>query len=348
MSLQTIVRARTAITTDDGFAVVQDRTAARNQKKVYGHGYYGRHGEVSICRWTRSSLRGGQPCYKQLFYGIKSHRCIQLSPATNYCTQHCDFCWRAKIYKLPGEVHDWPAPDELLYGLIEEHRKLLSGFKGNPMVSAETFREAMYPNMSAISLSGEALLYPELGKMIRLMRDSGICTFLVTNGTLVEEMRKLECLPTQLYLTVAASNRTEFNQLLKSEYRDGWERLQDGLALASQLDTRVVLRHTLVKGRNMDDPNAYAELTRLADPDWIECKGYSHMGGATSRNLGLSNMPTLEEIRSFSQQLCTAMDDSRFRVLAQNRPSRVVLMGSKIVHVTQPETKIPLPACRFL
>ena len=37
---------------------------------------------------------GGEMCYKHQFYGISSHRCVQMTP-TLRCNQRCLFCWRS-------------------------------------------------------------------------------------------------------------------------------------------------------------------------------------------------------------------------------------------------------------
>ena len=46
-----------------------------------GYRFIGRHSAIKICEWARSAIRGKSFCYKQKFYGIQSHRCIQMSPA---------------------------------------------------------------------------------------------------------------------------------------------------------------------------------------------------------------------------------------------------------------------------
>ncbi len=56
----------------------------------------GAHSAVKRCKWLYESIVNDRPCYKQKFYGIKSHRCIQMSPSLYYCTQQCLFCWRAQ------------------------------------------------------------------------------------------------------------------------------------------------------------------------------------------------------------------------------------------------------------
>ena len=56
----------------------------------------GAHSAVKRCKWLYESIVNNRPCYKQKFYGIQSHRCIQMTPSLYYCTQQCLFCWRAQ------------------------------------------------------------------------------------------------------------------------------------------------------------------------------------------------------------------------------------------------------------
>src|SRR5208283_881359 len=56
----------------------------------------GAHSAVKRCKWLYESIVNDRPCYKQKFYGIKSHTCIQMTPSLYYCTQQCLFCWRAQ------------------------------------------------------------------------------------------------------------------------------------------------------------------------------------------------------------------------------------------------------------
>jgi tRNA wybutosine-synthesizing protein 1 len=41
----------------------------------------GNHSAVKICHWTKESIRERGFCYKQQFYGINAHRCLQMTPA---------------------------------------------------------------------------------------------------------------------------------------------------------------------------------------------------------------------------------------------------------------------------
>ena len=54
----------------------------------------GEHSGVKLCHWMRQSLLFKRECYKQTFYGIQSHRCMQMTPSINQCNQMCLFCWR--------------------------------------------------------------------------------------------------------------------------------------------------------------------------------------------------------------------------------------------------------------
>ena len=46
-----------------------------------GYRIVGEHSGVKLCHWTKASLTKGIGCYKQTFYGIESHRCLQMTPA---------------------------------------------------------------------------------------------------------------------------------------------------------------------------------------------------------------------------------------------------------------------------
>ncbi|MBQ2486045.1 MAG: 4-demethylwyosine synthase TYW1, partial [Methanomethylophilus sp.] len=55
---------------------------------------YKDHSAVKLCGWLKESLVHCRNCYKQDFYGIQSHRCLQMTPSINECTHMCPFCWR--------------------------------------------------------------------------------------------------------------------------------------------------------------------------------------------------------------------------------------------------------------
>ena len=74
------------------------------------------------------------------------------------------------------------------------------------------------------------------------------------------------------------------------------------LELIPSLDTRTVIRHTLVKDWNMDIKylKQYANLDEKASPQFIEPKGYVFVGYSRKR-MNLSNMPSHEEVYLFGE-----------------------------------------------
>ncbi|MDR3205945.1 MAG: 4-demethylwyosine synthase TYW1 [Candidatus Methanoplasma sp.] len=279
------------------------------------------HAAVKLCHWLKESLVHGRCCYKQDFYGIESHRCLQMTPAINECSHRCTFCWR--VQDSDFEVREWAEPKEMLDALIAHQRMLISGFKGDPRCSRQMFEEASNPNQVAISLAGEPITYPYLSDFVKECHSRGMTTFLVTNGTYPERLEELDELPMQTYVTVAAPNKEVYGRICRPKVADGWERIIRTLELLPSLDTRTVIRHTLVKDLNMGREEDYARLDRIADPDMIEPKGYVFVGASRQR-LSLSSMPSFDEVREFSSALgeLVGMD-----ILRERPDSRVLLMG---------------------
>ncbi len=282
---------------------------------------YKDHAAVKLCHWMKESMIHDRHCYKQDFYGIKSHRCLQMTPAINECSHCCSFCWR--VQERDFEVNDWAEPKEMLDALIAHQRLLISGFKGDPRCSKEMFDEASNPDQVAISLAGEPITYPYLSEFIEECHRRNMTTFLVTNGTYPDQLEALDTLPRQLYVTVAAPNEEIYKKVCRPKINDGWSRLMRTLELFPSLDTRTVIRHTLVKDLNFGWVKDYAELDRIADPDLIEPKGYVFVGASRQR-LSLTSMPSFEEIRDFSSQLGDIVGMS---IIKERPDSRVLLLG---------------------
>ncbi|GGM71701.1 4-demethylwyosine synthase TYW1 [Thermogymnomonas acidicola] len=304
---------------------VKKREALNAYTEIYKKQHYGlvgSHSAVKVCHWTKSELTGGPGCYKGDFYGIQSHRCIQMTPALNACTENCSFCWRFQGFDSMHISYE-DDPEFILEESIRQHKKLLSGFKGNPKVSEERWKEAMEPKHIAISLTGEPTLYSRLGEFIELAHRRGMTTFLVTNGTLPMVLEKLDPLPTQLYVTVAAPNEKIFKELLSPAIGNGWQNLMRTLELLPSLDTRKVIRHTLVKGVNMPYVDEYARLDMIGMPDFIEPKGYVHVGQSIAR-LGIENMPSHADIMDFSRALA---ERTGYQVAGERSDSRVALLA---------------------
>jgi len=281
------------------------------------------HTAAQTCGWTANALRGEGKCYKNIFYGIESHRCIQMTPVVK-CNERCVFCWRdhaGHAYEL-GDV-EWDDPDAVAEASLSLQKKLLSGFGGNDAVPRERFEEAMEPRHVAISLDGEPSLYPYLPELIEAFHERDITTFLVSNGTKPEMLA--ECDPTQLYVSVDAADRWTFDETVKAVEDDAWERLVDTLdVLAEKDETRTVLRTTLVKGHNMHHPEWYATMFRRADPDFVELKAYMHVGHSRGR-LDRDSMPDHDEVRAFTEDVQEFMPDHD--VLKEVPVSHVTLLS---------------------
>jgi tRNA wybutosine-synthesizing protein 1 len=286
----------------------------------------GKHSGVKLCHWMKQSLLFGRECYKQTFYGINSHRCLQMTPAITHCTQMCLFCWRFQNF-TEKELHDIDDPGYILEHAIEAQKKLITGFKGDPRCDQKKWKEANEPNMLACSLSGEPTLYPKLGEFFEACHQKGITTFLVTNGTTPAALEELDPLPKQLYVSVVAPTEELYKKICAPLVSNGWENIQQTLSLLPSLDTRIVIRHTLIHDWNMDEKyiEAYAKLDARASPTFIEPKGYVFVGSSRNR-LHFSNMPTYDQIKNFGQKLAEQLG---YEQVMEKADSLVVLLSSQ-------------------
>ena len=293
--------------------------------KKQGYKLVGEHSGVKLCHWMRQKLFYGRACYKEYFYGIECHRCLQTTPALNDCTQQCAFCWRYPGFE-EKDRKKWDEPEKLLEAFIIGQRQLTSGFKGDGRCSLMLWKEAQNPTQVAISLSGEPTLYPHLSDFIALCRRKGMTTFLVTNGTNPAALENLDALPTQLYVTVAAPNSEIYKNLCNPMIPDGWERLRKTLSVLPSLGkkTRTVVRHTLVDGWNLGFEDEYAKLDMVAEPDFIECKSYMFIGHSRLL-MNFANMPKFARVMEFSDRLSSR---TGYEQMGEKTDSRVTVLGS--------------------
>ncbi|WP_461867095.1 4-demethylwyosine synthase TYW1 [Thermococcus sp.] len=302
-----------------------EETARLFQKQHYA--LVGHHSSVKLCHWLKESIKRNRFCYKQKFYGIQSHRCLQMTPVTAWCTHNCIFCWRPMESFLGTELpKPWDDPAFIVEESIKAQRKLIVGYKGMPGINMKKFEEAWNPKHAAISLSGEPMLYPYMGDLVDEFHKRGFTTFIVTNGTVperLEEMIREDKLPTQLYVSLTAPDIETYNSVNVPMIPDGWERIQEFLRLMNGLSTRTVVRLTLVKGENMHNPKGYAELIKLANPMFVEAKAYMFVGYSRNR-LTINNMPHHEEIRAFAEELLKHLPG--YHLEDEYEPSRVVLL----------------------
>ena len=214
---------------------------------------------------------------------------------------------------------------------ILAQRKLLSGFKGNSKTDIKKFKEAQNPQQFAISLSGEPTLYPFLAELIKELRKMKKTSFLVTNGLFpdrLKELKRKNALPTQLYISLNYPNERVFREITRNKEKDSWKKFLKSLKIFSDLETRRVLRITLIRDLNMEEEmiQQYAGLIKKASPDFIEIKGYMSVGFARKR-LDYDRMPTHKEIKDFAKKISTKLKKSGYRILDEKEESRVVLIG---------------------
>jgi len=287
----------------------------------------GSHSAVKLCHWMRQSLLYERACYKQTFYGIQSHRCLQMTPSVNQCNQMCLFCWRYQGF-TEKEFKEIDNPKQILDKSIEAQRKLITGFKGDERCNQRKWKEANHPNMLACSLSGEPTLYPKLGEFFEECHRRNITTFLVTNGTNPKALSELDPLPKQIYVSIVAPTKEIYKKICSPLISDGWNKINETLELIPSLDTRTVIRHTLVQNWNIDEKyiKDYAKLDEKASPMFIEPKGYVFVGYSRKR-MNLSNMPSHKKIHDFGVKLSDILG---YELTMERTDSRVVLLSNGI------------------
>ncbi len=292
------------------------------KKDLESQGYrlIGNHSGVKICLWCKKSLRGGDVCYKNKFYGIQSWRCIQASVSLDVCNLRCNFCWR-DVSISSSLMED--SPGDIVDGFIEEHKKILMGFKGK--VNEERFREAMKPRHVALSLSGESCLYPKLPELIDEISSRGLTSFLVSNGTFPGMIKRLvKSDLTQLYITLPAFDKESFLEICRP-YKDKlWDSILESLKLLEKFK-RSVIRLTLVKNVNMVKPEKYAEIFNKNKFKYLELKSAMNVGHAKLR-LNYEEVPSFEEIKKFSERISEL---TKLKIIDEKKESRVVLMAEK-------------------
>ena len=312
-------------------------------KKILKKQHYalvGKHSAVQICRWTKKSLRNEGVCYKEKFYGIKSHLCCQMTPAVMWCPNRCLHCWRAIEMTIGDELKGKvDSPKEIVDGCIEAQKKLLQGFhidekskkKQLSRANKEKYAEAQEPMQFAISLSGEPTVYEHIGGLIEELRKRGKTSFLVTNGLYpekLEELEKKKQLPTQLYISVNAPTPERYEKIHRSSKKDAWERLNKSLEIMSKLKgkTRTVFRMNLILNVNMNDEHAekYAEMIKKANPMFVEVKGVMSVGYARER-IPYNKMPYHKDIIEFSKRMLKFLPE--YKILDEKIESRVLLLG---------------------
>lgn len=280
------------------------------------------HAAAKICHWTKQSILDKGVCYKEKFYGIESHRCLQMAPAVPNCQQKCEFCWRDLSYTQTQWEGEYDDPKTIIDEALKAQNNLLCGFFGNDKANKEKLEESKTPTNAAISLAGEPMLYPEIDELIAEFNRRNFTTFVVSNGQCVDKLKNLENEPYQLYLSLDAPTKKIYNDVCQPQISEGWDNLNQSLDTLASFNSRTCIRTTCVKGRNMTNPEKYAELIKKASPDFVEIKAYMCVGSSRHR-LTPDNMPTFDEVKSFAQKIG---ENCGKKIVNESEVSRVVLL----------------------
>ncbi len=280
------------------------------------------HAAAKICHWTKQSILDKGVCYKEKFYGIESHRCLQMAPAVPNCQQKCEFCWRDLSYTQTQWEGEYDDPKTIIDEAVKAQNNLLCGFFGNDKANKEKLEESKTPTNAAISLAGEPMLYPEIDELIAEFNRRNFTTFVVSNGQCVDKLKNLENEPYQLYLSLDAPTKKIYDDVCQPQISEGWDNLNQSLDTLASFNSRTCIRTTCVKGRNMTNPEKYAELIKKASPDFVEIKAYMCVGSSRHR-LTPDNMPTFEEVKSFAQKIG---ENCGKKIVNESEVSRVVLL----------------------
>jgi tRNA wybutosine-synthesizing protein 1 len=309
---------------------LNDKLIESFERKHYG--VVGKHSAVAICSWNKKSLIGLGECYKEKFYGVDTHRCAQITPAVAWCEHNCLHCWRPmEMFAPPTKFKEpFDSPDEIIEGIVKERKKLLTGFGGNEKVERKKYEEAIEPNHWAISLSGEAALYPHLPELIRKIKErkETRTVFFVTNGQEPEMIQRLideKSEPTQIYMSLLAPNKELYKKICLPFYEDGWERLMESFKVWKKMETRKVLRITHIKKMN-ENAKEFSEIIENSGADFVEIKAYMYLGYSRNR-LKKENMPSHEEVKEFTNEILKYLKNYEWK--DEDEKSRIVLLQNK-------------------
>ncbi len=319
-------------TQDNNLIRISPLTRSKLQKAKYG--VYN-HSAVELCHWTKKSFANEGNCYKHKFYGISTHRCMEMTPTAMNCENRCVYCWRPTEFydtlQMPPHLVD--EPDVIVHHLMKERERLISGFYGNSKNSRRKLDESLLPAHYAISLSGEPTMYPKLPQLIKYLKTlkATKSVFLVTNGQEPAMLRRLaeeDALPTQLYLSTNAANRKMFYLINRPRHKDAWERWCESLKFLAKVRTRTVLRMTIIRGYNEETTFAhdFARLVRQANPHFVEIKSYMHIGMSVQR-LERNNMLEMSEVKTFAD--CLIGNLPRFSIMDVSEISKIIVLQNQ-------------------
>ncbi len=193
--------------------------------------------------------------------------------------------------------------------------------------------ESMKPKHAAISLDGEPFLYPLLSDFVAEFKKRKMTTFIVSNGTFPERIESIEYFPSQLYISLSASNEKTYKKICRPMLKNSWEKLMKTMDLLGSLSCRTVIRITAVKNLNLKEifVKEYLDIIKRAKPNFLDIKGFTLQAKAllikerlkSSEDLDFY-FPEFEDIKEFAEKISNL---GNFPILYKNERSRDVLLG---------------------
>ncbi len=379
------------------------------------------HSAIKPCHWLEQRLltgRDNRNCYKG-YFGIKSHLCVQNTPALPFCNQSCVFCWRDIEHgTLGAEFVTTPDdPRYIIEEMIRHQRDMLDNHitlakslqnlesmrltlnlmqdqqprslqeigqklhfssrqteravnvlrntqflrvsddlkhvilhsaartklkQGTPVEDIieqsittekeirQAHEEAYQPSHAAISLGGEPVLYPYISEFVAEFRRRHFTTFIVTNGSRPDLLKKMDTLPTQLYVSMPVDSPEEYARVCRPVSMKQWEKYLETLELLPTLSCRTCIRITVIQSLNTEKVNEFARLIERSNPNFIDVKAFTLEAASLligkrilSSAAGKTFQPTFAELQTFAQHLSEA---GNFPILEQVKKSRDILL----------------------
>lgn len=195
----------------------------------------------------------------------------------------------------------------------------------------QAHEEAYKPSHAAISLGGEPVLYPFISEFVAEFRHRHFTTFIVTNGTRSDIIKKMDTLPTQLYVSMPVDSPEEYMRICRPGHEKQWKGFLETLELLSTLSCRTCIRITAIQSLNMERAEGFARLIEHANPDFIDLKAFTLEAASLligkrlhANSSGGSFQPTFGELQAFAQRLS---ETGHFPILEQVKKSRDILLG---------------------
>ncbi len=193
--------------------------------------------------------------------------------------------------------------------------------------------EALDPNHAAISLDGEAMLYPKISGLVNEFKSRGFTTFIVTNGTLPEKVRDLDPYPSQLYITLAAPNEDIYKRVCRPMIKNGWNHIIETMDTIESIDCRTLVRLTAVKDVNINEEliENYIKIIENANPNFFEIKGFTLQAKALLIKERLKSDKPVQNFfpeYEYLENIALKFEEmGNFPLIYKNKPSRDFLFA---------------------